>query len=65
MPYFSNTYPHLLSLELNNEMNKEKLRHILQMSNVHKLTYKNLMPSSDNKNVYEYIVSRKGGESLL
>ena len=46
-------------------MNKEKLRHILQMSNVHKLTYKNLMPSSDNKNVYEYIVSRKGGESLL
>ena len=65
MPYFSNTYPHLLSLELNKEMNKEKLRHILQMSNVHKLTYKNLMPSSDNKNVYEYIVSRKGGESLL
>lgn len=65
MPYFSNTYPHLLSLELNNEVNKEKLRHILQMSNIHKLTYKNLLPLSDNKTVYQYIVSRKEGERLL
>lgn len=65
MPYFSNTYPHLLLLELNNEINKEKLRHILKMSNIHKLTYKNMLFSSDKKTVYEHIVSKKEGEALV
>lgn len=65
MLYFSNTYPHLLSFELNNKVNKEKLRHILQMSNVHKLTYKNLPSASDSETVYKYILSKKEGENLL
>ena len=42
VPYFSNTYPHLLGRELNNTYDEDKYNQILKKSNIHKLTYKNL-----------------------
>lgn len=57
IPYFSNTYPSLLGSILNDEYNENKLKHIFKMSNIHKLSYKNI--NIDNqKNVYNYIINR-------
>lgn len=57
IPYFSNTYPLLLGSVLNDEYKEKDINHILKMSHIHKLSYKNIN-FSDYKNVYNYILKR-------
>ena len=47
IPYYSNTYPSLLCIELNKKYNAKKVSHAVKMSNIHKLTYKNLSNTGD------------------
>lgn len=55
IPFYSNTYPQLLGMELNKTYEIEKISHIIRMSNVHKLTYKGL-EKLDEKTVYGHIL---------
>lgn len=57
IPYFSNTYPSLLGSVLNDEYNENRINHIMKMSNIHKLSYKNIN-FHDYKNVYNYILNK-------
>lgn len=57
IPYFTNTYPHLLGSNLINDYSKNKFEHILKCSNIHKLTYKN-MEGLPQSSVYHYLLER-------
>lgn len=55
IPYFSNTYPHLLGEKLNNIYDADQYHKILKKSNIHKLTYKNLDEQHKNSFYYNLI----------
>jgi hypothetical protein len=42
IPFYSNTYPQLLGMELAKPYAEEKIEYILKKTNIHKLTYKGL-----------------------
>ncbi len=56
IPFYSNTYPQLLGLELGKTYNIQKVQHILEMSHIHKLTYKSLN-DSDKNSVYVHLLN--------
>jgi len=56
IPYFTNTYPQLLGMELNKSYDEGKFRHIIKCSNIHKLTYKNLENSLQDS-VYQHLLA--------
>ncbi len=56
MPYMSNTYPHLLGKNLNEEFDEKVFDHILRNSNIHKLSYKNIEENKENS-YYNYIIN--------
>ena len=61
IPYYSNTYPQLLGRELMADINEKRIDKIFQMSNIHKLSYKNVK-NARNNSVYQYVLERKIGD---
>lgn len=60
IPYANSDYSYLLLKELGNKVNKYTLEHILDLTNVHKLTYKITdVAINDPKNVYNLILKNK------
>lgn len=58
IPFYSNTYPQLLGMELTKKYDAERIAHITCLSNVHKLTYKGLENLSENT-VYGHLIDDK------
>jgi hypothetical protein len=58
IPFYSNTYPQLMCMELTKKYDVETINHILNKSNIHKLTYKGL-DGLDSDTFYYYLINKR------